>query len=208
MAIVGFAVPAETARILSEIDVPGTKEPVTNFHITVLMLDDDTAIGDIADAMEAAYSVAAKIRPFTARVTRITSFPGGNDGVPVICPVEAPELQIVWEAMKQAFDAKHVGYSKKFPEFKPHVTLSYADKPFEQQLPVPIEWGAHELVVWGGDRGDRRIVVHLPFSLVDRVACRYRVAMLRRAAGQPRVGLSVGRQSVQSRLVARYKAGY
>jgi 2'-5' RNA ligase len=204
MAIVGFAVPHETARILSEIEVPGVKEPVSNFHITVLMLDDDTSISVIADAMEAAYSVASTIRPFTARVTRVTSFPGGDDGVPVICPVEAPELHAVWSAMKAAFDAKNVGYSRKFPEFKPHVTLSYADKPFEAQIPVPIEWGAHELVVWGGDRGDRRIVVHLPFTLTDRVANRYRIAKMRSRVGfQGRSGISV-----TNRLVARYKSGY
>lgn len=204
MAIVGFAVPHETARILSEIEVPGVREPVSNFHITVLMLDDDTAISDIADAMEAAYSVASTVRPFTARVTRVTSFPGGNDGVPVICPVEAPELHAVWAAMKAAFDAKKVGYSRKFPEFKPHVTLSYSEKPFEAELPVPIEWGAHELVVWGGDRGDRRVVVHLPFTLADRVANRYRVAMLRsRVELQGR-----SRVSVASRLVQRFKSGY
>jgi 2'-5' RNA ligase len=204
MALIGFAVPSPTARLLSEIDVPGAKEPVENFHITLLMLDDETSIADIADAMEAAYSVASTIRPFTARVTRIASFPKGNDGVPVICPVEAPELHAVWVAMKQAFDAKHVGYSKKFPEFKPHVTLSYADKPYEAELPIPIEWGAHELVVWGGDRGDRRVVVHLPFTLVDRVACRYRIAALRQRnefQGRSRV-------RVTNRLVDRFKAGY
>lgn len=205
MAIVGFEIPHSTARILSEIEVPGTKEPVENFHITVLMLDDDTAISDIADAMEAAYSVASKVRPFTARITRITSFPGGDDGVPVICPVEAPELHAVWAAMKAAFDAKKVGYSRKFPNFRPHVTLSYAQKPFDAELPVPIEWGAHELVVWGGDRGDRRVVVHLPFSLTDRVANRYRVAMQKRRVQLGGIGVV---QSVTNRLVARYKSGY
>jgi 2'-5' RNA ligase len=208
MAIVGFAVPAATARILSEIDVPGVKEPVNNFHITVLMLDDDVPIDVIGDAMEAAYRVASRVRPFTARVSRISSFPAGNDGVPIICPVEAPELQAVWESLKASFDAKGVGYSKKFPVFKPHVTLSYSDQPFEDREIHPIEWGAHELVVWGGDRGDRRVVVTLPFSLVDRVASRYRVARQERRAGQGRRAGDGVVRSARSRLVERFKAGY
>lgn len=203
MPLVGFAVPQETARILSEIEVPGTKEPVANFHITLLMLEDDVPIQKISEAMEAAYSVSSKIRPFTARVSRITSFPGNEDGVPIICPVEAPELHEVWEALKASFDAQGVEYSKKYPEFKPHVTLSYAPEPYEAELPVSVEWGANELVVWGGNRGDRRVVIHLPFSLTDRVANRYRVA----SGLQPR-GVRAGRQGVTRRLVDRFKTGY
>lgn len=204
MALIGFKVPAETARILNEIEVPGTKEPITNFHITVLHMPGDPSISEVADAMEAAYSVASKIRPFTARVSKVTQFPKGEDGYPVICPVEAPELQEVWEALKSACDAKGVNYSKKFPVFKPHVTLAFSKEPMEDREILPIEWGAHELVVWGGNRGDRRVVVNLPFTLVDRVASRYRVARMRDAG----VGVSVGRQSIVNRLVSRFKAGY
>jgi 2'-5' RNA ligase len=202
MALIGFAVPSATARILSEIDVPGTKEPVTNQHITVLHLPGDPSIEELADAMEAAYSVASKIRPFTARVSRVTQFPEGEDGYPVICPVESPELQDVWEALKEACDAKGVEYSKKFPVFKPHVTLAYSEEPMEDREILPIEWGAHELVVWGGDRGDRRLVVNLPFTLRDRVACRYRVAKVRTLSN------GVRRQGVGRRLVERFRAGY
>lgn len=203
MALIGFAVPQATVRILSEIEVPGVKEPEANFHITVLHMPGDPSIGEVADAMEAAYSVASKIRPFTARVSRVTQFPKGDDGYPVICPVESPELQEVWEELKKACDERDVNYSDKFPVFKPHVTLAFAEEPMEDLEIAPIEWGAHELVVWGGDRGDRRIVVNLPFSLTDRVAYRYRIAKMRE-----RVGLSVGRQSVSRRLVERFKAGY
>jgi 2'-5' RNA ligase len=206
MAIVGFALPHATARILSEIEVPGTKEPVENFHITMLMLDDEAPIGAIADAMEAAYQVASRVRPFTVRVDRITSFPGNPDGVPVICPIESPELHEVWESLKTAFDERNIGYSKKYPVFKPHVTLSYSEEPFEDRVIHPVEWGAHELVVWGGDRGDRRVVVSLPFSLLDRVAHRYRVAVQSRRSGV--LPKSVRRQSIPNRLVERFKAGY
>ena len=199
MSCIGFKVPHETARLLSEIEVPGERENPGHFHITMFIFGDETPIGELSKAIEAAYKVACTVRPFTVRVSRVSCFPGNPSGVPIICPVESPELHQLWEDLKQAFDEAGVDYSKKYPVYKPHVTLSYAKEPI-QGIEIPtVEWGAHELVLWGGDSGDRRLIVNLPFSLKDRVASRYRIGM----QGLP---VGIGRNRV-SRLVERFKAG-
>lgn len=174
MAFLGFAVPHATARILSEIEVPGEREDISHFHITMVMLGDEVPIEQISKATEVAYAVISKMRPFTVSTKVVSCFDKKGSGkVPIICLVESPELHQLWAEVCAAFDEAGVEYSKKFPIYRPHVTLSFADAPIED-IPIPeVSWGAHELVLWGGDSGDRRVVVHLPFSLKNRVASRY-----------------------------------
>jgi hypothetical protein len=77
-----------------------------------------------------------------------------------------------------AYDTAGIKYENKFPEYKPHVTLAWAEDNIEEHRIPTVEWGAHEMVLWGGDEGDRRVIVTFPFSLKTaamskRVASRY-----------------------------------
>lgn len=168
MAIVAFALNSDTSRILSEIQVPGERE--SQKHVTLLFLGDDVPVERLAKAMEAAYQVAATTRPFTLRTDTVTCFPKNPGGVPIICKIESEELHALHDRLKAAFDEAGIEYSKKWPDFKPHVTLAYADEEIEDISIPPMEWGAHELIIWGGNSGDQRVIIHIPFSLKNRTA--------------------------------------
>jgi 2'-5' RNA ligase len=176
MAMIGFRVPAETARVLSEIDVPGKLEDVAHYHVTLMVLGKDLPISTIALATIAAYEVAANTRPFTIQTSRISSFPSDED-VPIIARCESNALHDLWVQLCESLDVHGIDYNKKFPEYKPHVTLSYAKEGIEDIRIPTLEWGAHELILWGGDEGDRRILVAMPFSLMSRAATVRKVAV-------------------------------
>lgn len=164
MAFLGLAVPHETARLLSKIDAPGKREPVDAYHITLLYLGKDVPMSEITKAIAAAYEVAATTRPFTVRTNLRTTFPGNEDGVPVICRVQSDDLMVFRARLAAAFDQEGVSYSKRF-EYNPHMTLSYADAPVpDQEFPL-VEWGAHEMVLWAGDQSDDKMTVTFPFTL-------------------------------------------
>lgn len=168
MSLIGFALNPDTSRLLGEIDVPGEK--VDHKHVTILMFGDDTPITTLSKILEVAYSVVSTTRPFTLRTNTVTSFPSNPAGTPVICKVESDELLDLCERLKTEFDKAGIEYSKKFPKFQPHVTLAYADKTPEDLTIPSVEWGAHELVIWGGNSGDQRVIINLPFSLKNRTA--------------------------------------
>jgi len=170
MAMIGLRVPQDLARLLQGVEVPG--EPIQRHHqhVTIHMLGDDVPIEQIGKAIIAAHGVAEKTVPFRLSINSVSTFKGGDHGVPVICPVFSPELHELWENLKTAFDEAGVEYSKKWPEYKPHVTLSYSPEPMKDKPVGPVEWSAFEMVLWGGDSDDQRLCVTLPFSLPGKTA--------------------------------------
>jgi 2'-5' RNA ligase len=166
MAALMFSVPEETARILQELDVPeGNREP--NAHITVAYLGDDVPVENIAALIPILYEVTSATMPFSASTSLVSTFPAGDDGVPVIAMVDSPELHSLRDELCAAMDAAGIEYSRKFPTYRPHVTITYAedlDTEFELEIPE-IAWPCHELLLWGSNRGTGRLVVKFPLSL-------------------------------------------
>lgn len=188
MAFIGLKTPHETARLLTSIEVPGDAVSMDESHITVLYLGKDVPIEVLAKAMLATYAVTSRTRPFTVRTSTLTCFPKNDDGVPVICRVDSDPLHDLQAKIRASFDQNGVPYSAKYPEYKPHVTLSYAeDEVAEQRIPT-IEWGAHELVLWGGDSGDRRLIVTFPFSIDPNQEIAQRVAQRFASSGRGPLG--------------------
>lgn len=180
MAFLGLKLPHETARILSEIEVPGKTEAPSHFHITLLHLGDEVPIETLGKALVATYEVSSQTNPFTVRTSRVSSFPATPDGeTPVICLVDSDDLHELHRRLSAAYDKAGVDFSKKFPTYRPHVTLAYSKDASVRDRRIPtVEWGAHELVLWGGDSGDRRVVMSFPFSiktssLVSKIAWRH-----------------------------------
>lgn len=176
MAFLGLQVPQGVSDLFEQIDVPGAREPKHKYHITVLYLGGEVAIDVVAKATLVAYGVVRRAKPFVVSSRLVTSFPGGDDGVPIIARIGSPELITFQAALRKAFDSAGVEYSKRFPEFKPHVTLSYADAPMQDLTIPPVVWTVSELVLWGGDDGEKRIVVKLPLEYDFDVAAALRVA--------------------------------
>jgi 2'-5' RNA ligase len=170
MAFLGLQVPHSTARLFSEIEVDGDKTSLDSFHITIMYLGKDVSIDHIADAMKATFEVTSKTKPFSVRTSRVTNFPSNDEGVPIIARVESDALHALRTQLQETYERLGVAYDNKYPNYKPHVTLSYAELEIEEFRIPTLEWGAHELVLWGGDEGDRKLVITFPFSIADKTA--------------------------------------
>jgi 2'-5' RNA ligase len=174
MSFIGLKVPHETARLLGGLDVPGKREDISSLHVTMFYFGNGLDIGRLTDIIRVTFGVVANSKPFTVRTNRVTSFPAGDNGTPIICRVESDALHDLREKIRKAYVKNGVEFANNHPEYKPHVTLSYAEDAdlsekgeadfTERSIPV-VEWGAHELVLWGGDSGDNKLVVHFPFAL-------------------------------------------
>jgi len=166
MAALMLQVPAETARVLHELPVPGNKEH-GDPHITVMYLGKDLPIERIGEMLPVIYEVTSKTQPFSVTTSHVTNFPGGDDGVPVIAQIDSPALHRFRDKLTQAFEAADIHYDNKFPEFKPHTTLAYDPDPdTEVDFEIPkVTWGVAALTLWGADRGTGRLLVQFPLSL-------------------------------------------
>lgn len=175
MAYFGLKVPHETARLLSEINVSKWGEPETpgHYHITVVYIGKSVPVETIAKMIPAIFSVTSNTKPFTVETNRISCFPPHpKEGtVPIICPIQSEGLLAFRKAVCKGLDAAGLEYDKKFPDYKPHVTLGYSKDPLVHadwgpDISIPqVEWGVGELVLWGGDSGDTKLVVTFPLSL-------------------------------------------
>jgi len=171
MAFIGLKVPHETARLLGQVRVEGDKVDLSEMHITVLYLGSALPIETIAQATQVAYEVTSKTLPFLVGTELVTSFPANPDGIPLIAKIESDPLKALRKALTAAFDEAGVPYDKKYPDYKPHVTLAYMTpeegngplKPPPDQTIPHLAWGAHEMVLWGGDQGDEKLTVLFPF---------------------------------------------
>lgn len=183
MAFLGLKCPPETARILSEIALGEgiEKQAPSSMHTTMIYLGKEVPIEKIAQCIPVIFSVVSQTKPFTVATSRVTTFPPNpDDGVPVIAPIESNELHDFRKAICAAFDQAGVEYNKKYPDYKPHLTLGYAKDPLvhadnavDLQIPT-VEWGAHELVLWGGDSGDNRLIVTFPLSVATTKTAMHR----------------------------------
>jgi 2'-5' RNA ligase len=168
MAFLFLKVPHETARLLHDVEVPGEKSHIEEMHITLLYLGKGIPFINIAKAMMVCHEVLEHQQPFLMRISKISTFPENpDDGVPIICPVESPELMIFQKTLANEFNKFGLEYDKKFPDFKPHVTLAYdKNSDFkESPLPMPMIWAAQSMSIWGGDRGDGPAEINMPFTL-------------------------------------------
>lgn len=201
MAILAISVPHQTARLFSDIDVPGKREAVSSMHVTLVYIGSDVPIDVLAEAVKATYAVTSKTEPFTVRATRVMSFPvnpDDEDGHPVVARLDSDALHAFRSNLARSLDEAGVEFNKKFPDYKPHVTLAYAPEPVEEFRIPAIEWGAHEIVLWGSDEGDGRLMVTFPFSfgapetdsrtaaIARRVSHRFRISVAARALSATR----------------------
>jgi 2'-5' RNA ligase len=174
MAFVGLKVPADTARLLASVDASerfGTPEPRDNYHVTILSLGDDLPIDILGKAVEPLVDVASRTKPFALQTSQITTFPPHPEKgtVPIIALIDSEPLMNLHGRLCKAFDKAGIPYSKKFPEYQPHVTLGYSKDPAVAEVVnvhIPtVSWGAGEVILWGGDKGDNRLILTAPFTL-------------------------------------------
>ncbi len=201
MAFLGIKVPHEIARLLAQVDygAKGKPEPTDNYHITLVYFGEGVPIEQITKAILTTYKVTSKTRPFTVQTSRVSTFPPHPDEgtVPVICRVDSTELHDLRAKLVKTYDDAGVSFDTTFPVYKPHLTLAYIDPGEEAKkaegldLTIPvIEWGVGEIVLWGGDNGDERIVVTFPFALPPTREAVYRAMVRATLYHRPRRGSS------------------
>ncbi len=163
MAFLGLQAPPSVAEVLRKVRVPGRREDSSYYHVTMFCLGESVPISQLTGVTEAAYEVLSKVRPFSVKVQSVRSFPKGSSGYPIICPVVSEPLKKLRENLCEEFDKRGVEYDKKFPVYRPHLTLAYSDEALEEKGISPVEWKVEEVVLWGGDSGADRLVVTFPF---------------------------------------------
>lgn len=180
MAMLAIPLSRDISRLFTQVDVPGARDP--SDHITLFFLGDEIPIETVGKLVPIIHQVTSELRPFMVSCKRITTFPKGENGYPVIAQLQAPQLQEIREKVKRIFDRKGINYDNEtHPEFNPHVTLSYSKKKPKNISFPKIQWQVNELALFGGDGHDERVYVNFPFSLgierkgayIERLADRF-----------------------------------
>lgn len=157
MAILGIKVPDEIAKYLDRIEAPGEKVPRSDKHITLLYLGDDVSLEEIGHIVATTGRLTEEFPPFDVEISEVSTFPEGDQGFPVICPVVSDELQRLHDELAVSCDEDGIEYSKKFPTYKPHVSLSFSPTPFEGHEFRALTWTCADIVLWAGEESDHRI---------------------------------------------------
>ncbi len=163
MAMLAIPLSRDISRLFTQVDVPGVRDP--SDHITLFFLGKETSIDTIGKLVPVIHQVTSELRPFLVSCKRITTFPKGDNGYPVIAQLQAPQLQEIREKVKRIFDRKGIKYDDTYADFSPHVTLSYSKKKPKNISFPKIQWQINELALYGGDDHDERVYVNFPFSL-------------------------------------------
>jgi 2'-5' RNA ligase len=168
MSFLGIAVPHEISRLLASVDVEGDSKPSSSYHITLFYMGDNVPVDKLSDALAPIFEVTSRTPPFTVETSEITSFPPKPDGVvPVVARIVSNDLLRLRAELKVAFDEAGVEYSKTFFDYRPHVSLAMLEGG-ERPADIPIrkvEWGVGEIVLWGGDYEDDKLIVTFPLVL-------------------------------------------
>lgn len=167
MSIIAIRPPHECARLIHEIDVPGTKTDTAQLHITLLYLGEETPIEELARAMVAAYNITKDTSPFWVKLSCVNYFKPAEEGdvFPIMAPVLSPKLHELQASLKKSFTKSKIEYDKRFKEYRPHITLSYNTDSIKKTKIEPIEWAVQELVLLGGGDGDNRVFISFPLEL-------------------------------------------
>lgn len=161
MAFIGIQIPIEIAKDLTKIKVPGKKTPIEKMHVTMFYLGETVSASKIAETLVVLNNCLKSAEPFKIKFKEVTCFPEGEDGFPIIVKVESEDLLKLREKIKKSFDKNKIKYSNRFPEYKPHITLSYSKKEIE---PFDIKSNTHtidEIILWGGSTEDDGIDIKI-----------------------------------------------
>jgi 2'-5' RNA ligase len=157
MAFIGIKVPTEVLTKLSALEVTGEKVDPSEMHITLLYLGKSVPLAQIIKAIAVCAKFAETMKPFMVGCAKQICFPANpEDGVPVIARIQSPSIVEFREAMRGELEKAGVQYSNKY-EYKPHVTLAYADEPCPDQDFEPITWTVNEFTIWGGNEMGEKV---------------------------------------------------
>jgi 2'-5' RNA ligase len=170
MAFIGIQIDPENSKELAKIKVPGKKEDPRGFHVTMFYLGKKKTVKEVMDATLVMAGVLKSAEPFKIKTKEVTCFPEGPDGVPVICKVESEDLIKLREKIKKAFIKSKIDFSNNYPDYKPHITLSYHTKEIDDFDIKPITCKVNEITVWAGDQDFEGVRVEVPVGHGGKIA--------------------------------------
>ena len=171
MPMIAIKIPEDISIQLNKISISGKKENLNEFHITLFYFE-KINIEDILKTTELLYKNCKKASPFKVSFNKLSSFPKGDDGIPVILPVESNDLILFRAKLAKNLDSNKIEYSKKFPNYSPHCTLAYLNKeiaPQEKKL-NKINFKVNEIIFYAGDNMDDGIIVKIPLGEISKNA--------------------------------------
>lgn len=163
MSILCLTVPLKVAEVLFGLPVPGKKTHPESYHVTLSYLP-KLPIGEVARLMEVTAAYLEKQRPFDTIMDEVGTFPkdsaipqeiAGEKGIPIIVKFQTPYLISFQNGLEKALLEAGFEFSKDYPEFIPHLTLSYSssqkDRNFSLNFP-PVSAEHTQVSFWGGSR--------------------------------------------------------
>lgn len=162
MAALMLTVPSQAHAGLKVLPVPLEDDP----HVTIVYLGDDVPVETLGELVPTIYGVASSVNPFSVSTQTVSTFPEGANGVPIIALVDAPALHQLKDQLCAALDSVGYEYETKFPEYKPHITLTYGPSHvagLSTQI-SPVSWRATDVWLWGANRGTGELMMKFPFE--------------------------------------------
>lgn len=160
MAFIGIRVPENIGKLLNTIKIPGNKESVSEYHITMTYFGKNMPIKEISKILETTYQIFKDAKPFSVKIDEVGCFPKPkNDPCAIIAKIKSDELHELNDKIKEKLDKNDIEYSKEFKEFRPHITLAYADEEIKKFEIEPLHFDVTSLTLWAGDYGNNRLFI-------------------------------------------------
>lgn len=165
MAMLAIPLSPDISRLFREIEIETDIHRDPSDHITLFCLGDDIEINQILKIIPVVYDITSETQPFEVTSSKISYFPKGDHGYPMIVQIKSPELEAIHSKIKRGLDSKKIKYDKTFTEYNPHVTLGWARKRPQKLKFDKVKWAISQIGLYGGDEVDSKIYVNFPFTL-------------------------------------------
>lgn len=162
MAMLAVTIQPDISRLFKEFDLDIERDP--SDHITLFYFGDKLPMAKILKIIPVIFNLTENLRPFTASTSEYSSF-DSDDLYPIICPVKSKGLINLRKKICKLFDHNKIKYDKKFPDYKPHITLGYSKEKLKKTKFPEIEFTISQLALYGGDEGDTKLYVNFPFTI-------------------------------------------
>lgn len=170
MTYLCIKVPSEANKLLSDLEVPGSKTDSSDLHITLMYISKESTIEEVSKIFKISYEVLNDLKPFKINTSEVTFFDNGGveKGYPVICKIESKELVELNAKLKKAFDKAEIEYMNNYKDYKPHITLSYSkDKPEEYSFDE-VYFTVTEIELAGGSQEEDTVFVTFPLKKLEK----------------------------------------
>jgi len=164
MAMIAIPISSDVSRLFRGIDLEDNVVRDVSDHITLFYLGDNISVHEVIKMIPTIFDITSKMEPFELSCSKVTCFPKGKKGYPIIGEIKSKQLMELREKIRRIFERKGIKYDNKFPEFKPHVTLGFSKKKVKN-FKINKTWLATQMSIYGGDTADTRLFVNFPFDL-------------------------------------------